>query len=135
METYTRSTTSQEDPMSAPNLFLVYVSDAQAATAFYGDLFDMEPVFTSPRYVAFEIAPGALFAVWTGGATVAVPSIPRTSEIGLMIPGAPADVDEMHGRWVARGVRIVRAPYDEVFGRTFVAADPDGNFIRVSPID
>ena len=40
--------------MSAPNLFLTYVSDAKRSTAFYSDLFDIEPNFTSPRYVAFE---------------------------------------------------------------------------------
>jgi hypothetical protein len=30
---------------------------------------------------------------------------------------------------------VVEEPHDEVFGRTFVVADPDGNLIRVSPID
>lgn len=38
--------------MPAHNLFLVEVRDAEAATTFYGALFDIEPVFTSPRYVA-----------------------------------------------------------------------------------
>lgn len=52
--------------MSAPNLFLTYVSDAKRSTAFYSDLFDIEPNFTSPRYVAFEVTPGVLFAIWTG---------------------------------------------------------------------
>ena len=52
--------------MPAPNLFLIYVRDAEAATAFYSNLFEIEPVFTSPRYVAFEVAPGVLFALWTG---------------------------------------------------------------------
>ncbi len=43
--------------MLVPNLFLTYVSDAERATAFYRDLFEIEPVFTSPRYVAFEVSP------------------------------------------------------------------------------
>lgn len=54
--------------MPAPNLFLIYVRDAEAATAFYSDLFEIEPTFTSPHYVAFEVAPGVLFALWTGAA-------------------------------------------------------------------
>jgi hypothetical protein len=29
----------------------------------------------------------------------------------------------------------VQKPHDAVFGRSFVIADPDGNLIRVSPID
>ena len=32
-------------PMPAPDLFLVYVRDADAATKFYRNLFDIEPVF------------------------------------------------------------------------------------------
>ena len=75
--------------MSAPNLFLTYVSDAKRSTAFYSDLFDIEPNFTSPRYVAFEVTPGVLFAIWTGRNGDTTRDTPRTSEIGLMGPGRP----------------------------------------------
>ncbi len=111
--------------MSAPNLFLIYVRDAEKATAFYRDLFEIEPVFTSPRYVAFEAAPGVLFALWTG----------RSKHAELMVPGASNAVDRIFTNWVSKGVQVVEEPYDEVFGRTFVIADPDGNLIRVSPVD
>lgn len=121
--------------MSAPNLFLIYVHDAQEATAFYSDLFEIDPTFTSPRYIAFEVAPGVLFALWTGRHENAVPSTPRTSEVGLMAPGPASAVDEIFESWVSKGVRVVEQPHDDVFGRTFVVADPDGNLIRVSPID
>ena len=121
--------------MPAPNLFLVYVRDAEAATAFYTSLFEIEPTFTSPRYVAFEVAPGVLFAVWTGNNEHAVPGTPRTSEVGLMVPGDASAVDELFTQWVAKGAQVVAEPYDEVFGRTFVVADPDGNLVRVSPLD
>ena len=121
--------------MPAPNLFMIYVRDAEAATAFYGDLFEIEPTFTSPRYVAFEVAPGVLFALWTGRSEHAVPSIPRTCEVGLMVPGSASAVDEIFARWVSKGVHVVAEPYDDVFGRTFVVTDPDGNLIRVSPVD
>lgn len=121
--------------MPAPNLFLVYVRDAEAATAFYRNLFDIEPSFTSPRYVAFDVAPGVLFAVWTGRSEHAVPETPRTSEVGLMVPGGPSAIDALFTEWVDKGATVVEEPYDEVFGRTFVVADPDGNLIRVSPVD
>ena len=75
--------------MPAPNLFLTYVSDAERSTAFYSDLFDIEPNFTSPRYVAFEVTPGVLFAIWTGRNGDTTRDTPRTSEIGLMVPGRP----------------------------------------------
>lgn len=121
--------------MPAPNLFLIYVRDAQAATEFYRDLFEIEPTFTSPRYVAFEVAPGVLFAVWTGRSEAVTPDLPRTSEVGLMIPGGGDGVDAVHERWSAKGVTVLEPPHDDVFGRTFVVADPDGNLIRVSPVD
>ena len=37
--------------------------------------------------------------------------------------------------WTAKGVTVVEEPHDEVSGRTFVIADPDGNLIRVLPVD
>ncbi|WP_274911085.1 VOC family protein [Streptomyces sp. WZ-12] len=121
--------------MPAPNLFLIGVRDAEAATAFYGDLFEIEPTFTSPHYVAFEAAPGVLFALWTGYSEHAVPSLPRTTEIGLMVPGPSQAIDEIFTRWASKGVHVVQEPHDAVFGRTFVITDPDGNLIRVSPVD
>ena len=42
--------------MSAPNLFLIYVTDTERSTHFYADLLEIEPVFRSPFYVAFEVA-------------------------------------------------------------------------------
>ena len=76
-----------------------------------------------------------LFALWTGRNEHAVPSTPRTSEVGLMVPGSGAAVDQVFEEWAAKGVTIVEEPHDDVFGRTFVIADPDGNLIRVSPVD
>lgn len=52
-----------------------------------------------------------------------------------MITGAASTVDETFTRWVAKGAHIVAEPHDDVFGRTFLVADPDGNLIRVSPVD
>lgn len=121
--------------MAAPNLFLIGVRDAQAATAFYSDLFELEPTFNSPHYVAFEVAPGVLFALWTGYSEQAVPSTTRTSEVGLMVSGAATAIDEIFTSWVSKGVQVVEEPHDAVFGRTFVITDPDGNLIRVSPVD
>ena len=121
--------------MPAPNLFLIGVRDTQAATAFYSDLFEIEPTFTSPHYVAFEAAPGVLFALWTGYSEHALQSTPRTTEVGLMVPGPPEAIDEIFTKWVLKGVHVTQEPHDAVFGRTFVVADPDGNLIRVSPMD
>lgn len=88
--------------MRAPNLFLIYVSDAESSAAFYSHLFEIEPTFTSQRYVASDVAPGVLFALWTGRNQYAVPRTTRTSELGLMIPGPVSAVDETFTRCVAK---------------------------------
>jgi len=119
----------------APNLFLIGVRDAETATSFYSDLFEIEPTFISPHYVAFQVAPGVLFALWTGYSEHLAPDTPRTTEVGLMVPGSASAVDEVFANWVSKRVRVVDEPYDAVFGRTFVVSDPDGNLISVSPID
>ena len=121
--------------MATPNLFLIYVTDVQHSTGFYRDLFEMEPVMVTPRYVPFEVAPGVLFALWSGRSDGVTPATPRTSELGLMLPGSRDAVDSCYAAWTAKGVTVVEEPRDEVFGRTFVVADPDGNLIRVSPTD
>ncbi|WKX20835.1 VOC family protein [Streptomyces sp. HUAS CX7] len=121
--------------MSAPNLFLVYVTDVERATAFYSDLFDIKPVITTLRYIPFEVAPGVLFALWSGRADQVTPETPRTSEVGLMIPGSSTAIDALHAEWAAKGVTVVEKPHDEPFGRTFTITDPDGNLIRVAPVD
>lgn len=119
--------------MPAPNLFLVYVTDVERATAFYSDLFGIEPRMVTPRYVPFDVAPGVLFALWSGRADQVTPDAPRTCEVGLMVPGST--VDDVYAAWTAKGVTVVEEPHDDVFGRTFMIADPDGNLIRVSPLD
>ena len=119
----------------SPNLFLIYVTDIDRSTAWYSSLFEMEPAMRTPRYVPFEVAPGVLFALWTGKADQVDPDVVRTSEVGLMIAGGPDAIDEMYDTWTRRGATVVEAPHDDVFGRTFLVADPDGNIVRVSPLD
>ncbi|MDK8280327.1 MAG: hypothetical protein QP754_07335 [Cutibacterium acnes] len=52
-----------------------------------------------------------------------------------MVPRSSAAVDDAYREGVAKGVHVIEEPHDAVFGRTFVIANPDGNLIRVSPVD
>ena len=72
--------------MPAPNLFLIYVTDVERATEFYSDLFDIHPAMTTPRYVAFEIAPRVLFSLRTGVADAISSAASSNSEVGVMTP-------------------------------------------------
>jgi len=117
-----------------PNLQLIYVSDITYSTDFYKILFNAEPVFSSPRYVAFSAGDDTLFALWTGGTTPDA-TIPRFSEIGIMLP-TNQDVDDLFELWKKNpNITIMQEPQTEVFGRTFLVKDPDGHIIRVCPKD
>jgi predicted enzyme related to lactoylglutathione lyase len=117
-----------------PNLQLVYVTDIECSTAFYEKIFNSQPVFSSPRYVAFSAGEEALFAIWNAGTTPDV-NAPRFSEIGIMLPSND-DVDKIYVEWLKDSdIKIMQEPRTEVFGRTFLASDPDGHIIRVCPLD
>ena len=117
-----------------PNLQLVYVANIERSTSFYKKLFNTEPVFSSPRYVAFSAGSDALFALWTGGITPD-PTAPRFSEIGIMLSSSE-EVDSLFKQWNNDpDIKIIKEPYTEVFGRTFLVADPDNHIIRISPLD
>ncbi|MEQ2025484.1 VOC family protein [Xenorhabdus szentirmaii] len=120
--------------VAKPNLQLVYVSDIEHSTHFYKTIFNAEPVFSSPRYVAFSAGNEALFAIWSGG--VKPDSVTqRFSEIGIMLPSGK-DVDQQFEEWKKYpNIKIEQEPYTDVFGRTFLVKDPDGHIIRVCPLD
>ncbi|MEU6859753.1 VOC family protein [Glycomyces sp. NPDC046736] len=121
--------------MPAPNLFIVYVADAQASARFYGDLFDLEPVFETPAYISFDLGGGIGFSLWSRSGVDFTANPVRTSELCIAVSRDSNEVDTLHEEWKTKGVTIVTAPHDDGFGRTFVAADPDGNLIRVAPLD
>ncbi len=121
--------------MPVPNLFIVYVSDLARAQAFYSDLFEMAPRFASPRFVEFEVAPGVGLALWTGHAETLDSTEVHRGEICVNVDNAPQSIDDYFRTWEAKGVTIVEKPHDDIFGRTFVAQDPDGNLLRVAPVD
>ncbi|MFC7343537.1 VOC family protein [Saccharopolyspora griseoalba] len=119
--------------MPAPNMFIVHVADAAKSARFYGELFEMQPCFESPRFIAFELGGGVQLALWSGASGEARPS--RTSEVCLCLSGGAEEIDRYHRDWANKGVEVVQEPHDDVFGRTFVVADPDGNLVRVVPVD
>lgn len=124
---------SNVNPIKA-NLQLVYVSDIERSSNFYKMIFKSDPVFSSPRYVAFSAGSDSLFAIWTGGEKPDN-NAPRFSEIGIML-SSNDDVNHLFEEWKNNEqIIVVQEPYDAVFGRTFLVKDPDGHIIRVCPLD
>lgn len=118
------------------NLQLIYVSDIEASSTYYSQLFCAEPEFISPRYVAFRTsdAEQPLFALWTGG-NAPDRDAPRYSEIGMMLPTHQEVHDFYDACTTNSAIDVEQELYEEVFGPTFTIKDPDGHIIRVSPLD
>ncbi|MDX7987721.1 glyoxalase [Xenorhabdus sp. 12] len=117
-----------------PNLQLVYVSDIERSTDFYKTILNVEPIFSSPRYVAFSVSNEAIFALWSGGAKPDKIA-QRFSEIGIMLPSSN-DVEQLFEDWKKHpDINIEHELYTDVFGQTFLVKDPDGHIIRVCPLD
>lgn len=122
--------------MTTSVVSIVYVNDAPAAARFYGDLLGMSPSLETPGYITFDLGPGADLALWSGQFEDLSPDVPRTSEVCLAISGGgPDEINAIFKQWQSQGVTILHQPRDAGFGLTFLAADPDGNRIRVAPKD
>jgi predicted enzyme related to lactoylglutathione lyase len=121
--------------MSTSIVFIVYVNEAPQAARFYADLLEIKPSFETSGYIVFDLGDGADLALWSGQIDDLTPAVPRTSEVCLALSGGPDAIDRQFERWVAKGVRVVSEPREAGFGRTFVVSDPDGNLIRVAPVD
>ena len=119
--------------MNRETVFIIYVSDIDTSVGFYSDLLELKTDFISPRYVTFSLGDGVSLALWTGNADALEGAVGRTTEVCINVPAD--QVSSVFERWKAQGINILREPYEEVFGTTFVATDPDGNLLRVAPID
>jgi catechol 2,3-dioxygenase-like lactoylglutathione lyase family enzyme len=117
--------------MSDPNVVLLYVDQPAASAKFYADLLGRPPIESSPTFVMFGLASGVMLGLWS---THTVEPVATAAVGGGELAFSVADaetVDSMHAQWSQRGMRIVQAPTDMDFGRTFVALDPDGHRLRV----
>ena len=119
--------------MNREIVFIVYVTDIDRSVEFYSDLLELETDFVSPRYVTFALADGVALALWTGNSEVLAHAPARSTEVCLNVNGE--EVMDVFQAWTGKGVDVIKEPHQDVFGTTFVVADPDGNQIRVAPID
>ncbi|OMG71845.1 VOC family protein [Burkholderia ubonensis] len=121
--------------MTSPNLVLLYVDDPARSAVFYERLFARAPVAAFPTYAAFAFDNGLHVGLWSTSARNFVShGAGHRAELAFMVDG-DAEVDRLYEAWKALDVRIEQAPMTAVFGRTFVALDPDGHRLRVCTPD
>ena len=117
--------------MTDPNFILLYVEDPAASSAFYADLLGRQPVDSAPGFVMFAFDNGLKLGLWARHTVEPAAAVAGGgTEIAITAADRPG-VDEIHGRWAARGVKVLQAPVAMEFGYTFTAADPDGHRVRV----
>jgi catechol 2,3-dioxygenase-like lactoylglutathione lyase family enzyme len=121
--------------MTVPNLILLYVEDPARSRQFYEKLLGQPPVASFPTYVPFRFDNGLHLGLWSTSAANFVSSgTGSRSELAFMVDDDEA-ADGLYQDWRAAGVTIEQAPMTAVFGRTFVALDPDGHRLRVCTPD
>ncbi|WP_457587070.1 VOC family protein [Ensifer canadensis] len=117
--------------MLSPNLILLYVEDPEKSAAFYTRLLGREPVAAFPSYVAYTLENGLTFSLWSTGAANFVSSgSGHRMEIAFMVKDH-AEVERLYAEWREAEIPIEQELMTAVFGRTFVALDPDGHRLRV----
>ncbi len=121
--------------MATPDLILLYVEDPARSSAFYEKLLGQAPAASFPTYVAFAFSNGLNLGLWSTKAANFVSSgTDHRFELAFMVDDDAA-VDRLYDKWRDAGVVIEQEPADAVFGRTFVALDPDGHRLRVCTPD
>ncbi|WP_083867644.1 VOC family protein [Pseudaminobacter salicylatoxidans] len=121
--------------MALPNLILLYVEDPARSSEFYEKLLGKAPTASFPTYAAFEFPNGLNLGLWSTRAANFVSSgTGHRFELAFMVDDDAA-VDRLYNAWRAADVPIEQELSVAVFGRTFVALDPDGHRVRVCTPD
>ncbi|WP_331374909.1 VOC family protein [Sinorhizobium chiapasense] len=121
--------------MLKPNLILLYVQNPAESSAFYSRLFGRQPSASFPTYVAFDFDGGLSFGLWSMSAeNFQASGEGNRTELAFMVEDDAA-VERLYDAWCREGVTIEQELMTAVFGRTFVALDPDGHRLRVCTPD
>ena len=112
-------------PVTGPDFISLQVRDLDASQAFYERYLGLVRSPAGPPHaVVFDTKPVA-FAVRDLVPGTDLDAVPQPG-VGAAIWLHATEVQEIHDALVADGHRIVTAPFDGPFGRTFTFADPDG---------
>jgi len=109
-------------------IVLLFVESPAKSCEFYKMLLQKEPLEASPTFCLFQLENGVQLGCWSRHtAEPRVTSLPATSEICF----SDEEVDKVFEAMKAKNIPVLQEVTDMDFGRTFVAADPDGHRIRI----
>ena len=111
-------------------MVILFGRDLAGARRFYSETLGLPVIeeLSGESFVALRPASGS--SITLQDATTLPPGVagqPGGMELGLAVE----DVDAVHAEWQAKGVRLLTPPMDLPFGRTFLAADAEGHYLRV----
>ena len=117
--------------MAQPHFVLLYVDEPKASAAFYARLLDRQPLESSPNFVMFELSPDLRLGLWGRRGVEPLPC--GGADTGELAMGVETneEVEALCAEQRRKGVTILQEPVTMDFGRTFLAADPDGHRLRV----
>lgn len=117
-------------PVTGPDFISLQVRDLNGSQAFYERYLGLVRSLAGPPHaVVFATAPIA-FALRDVLPDSGLAAAPHPG-VGVALWMLATDVQGIHDALVADGHRIVTAPIDGPFGRTFTFADPDGYHVTL----
>ena len=117
-------------PATGPDFLSLQVRDLDASQAFYEQYLGLERSPAGPPHaVVFTTTPIA-FALRDVVPGTDLASVDQPG-LGVALWLHATDAQAIHDTLAADGHRIVSAPIDGPFGRTFTVADPDGYHVTL----
>lgn len=114
-----------------PNAVVLYVENLELASPFYQNLLGIIPEKASPTFHDFKLTNGMSLAL-KARYSVEPPAKEKSGygELAFTLH-TNQKVDELFEEWRSKEINIIFPPSLVPYGYTFVAADPDGNRLRV----
>jgi len=117
--------------MNRPDSLLLYVEDTARSAAFFSTLFSAPVVEQSPNFAMVALPGGLMLGLW-GRHDVKPRPAAGTGGFELAVTlGSDEAVDAALAEVRTLGAPVVQEPLRLDFGYTFLAASPDGHWIRV----
>jgi predicted enzyme related to lactoylglutathione lyase len=117
-------------PVTGPDFLSLQVRDLDASQAFYEQYLGLERSPAGPPHAVVFTTPPIAFALRDVVPGTDLASVDQPG-LGVALWLHASDVQSIHDALAADGHRIVSAPIDGPFGRTFTFADPDGYHVTL----